>query len=119
MVSLSVVDIYCVDVVARFFAIPHSQAIKHTEVQRTYPFSANMQFTNLAALFFSAITLTSAAALPTLITADTIVQDIQNIHSGVLANQAATEAYEGGDVATTLIQGTPVYLADAKGPTQP
>ena len=74
-----------------------------------------MQITNLAALFFSAITLSSAAALPTLITADTIVQDVENIHQGVLANQAATKAYEGGDVATTLIQGTPVsYLSTPK-----
>jgi hypothetical protein len=69
-----------------------------------------MQITNLAALFLLAITLSSAAALPSLITADTIVSDIEGIHKGVLANQAATEAYEGGDVATTLIQGTPVSL---------
>ncbi|KAM0695961.1 hypothetical protein Q7P36_004444 [Cladosporium allicinum] len=82
-----------------------------------------MQFTNLAALFLSAITLSSAAAIhPRIISADTIVQDIQNIHSGVLANQAATEAYEGGDVATTLIEGTPeiltvgaIHLANRKG----
>jgi len=74
-----------------------------------------MQFTNLAALFLSAITLSSAAAIhPRIITADTIVQDVQNIHEGVLANQAATEAYEGGDLATTLIEGTPVSFTDAK-----
>ena len=74
-----------------------------------------MQFTNLAALFLSAITLSSAAALhPRIISADTIVQDIENIHRGVLANQAATEAYEGGDVATTLIEGTPVCPTDVQ-----
>jgi len=73
-----------------------------------------MQITNLAALFLSAITLSSAAALPSLITADTIVSDIEGIHRGVLANQAATEAYEGGDVATTLIQGTPVSSSQDK-----
>jgi hypothetical protein len=78
-----------------------------------------MQITNLAALFLSAITLSRAAALPSLITADTIVQDIENIHRGVLANQAATEAYEGGDVATTLIQGTPVSIFNVKDPAYP
>jgi hypothetical protein len=71
-----------------------------------------MQFTNVAALFLSAISLSSAAAIhPRIITADTIIQDVYNIHEGVLANQAATKAYEGGNLATTLIQGTPVRLS--------
>jgi hypothetical protein len=80
-----------------------------------------MQLTNLAALFFSVATLTSAAALPG-ITADTIVQDIKNIDAGVQANEKATEAYEGGDVTTTIVEGTPeivtvgaIHLANRKG----
>jgi len=75
-----------------------------------------MQLTNLAAFLFSAITLTSAAALPNPITADTIVQDVENIHHGVLANTAATEAYEGGDLKTTIVQGAPARVHKREKP---
>lgn len=57
-----------------------------------------------------------------LITADTLIQDISNINQGVLANQQATENFQGGNVATTLVEGTPViatvgaiHVANRKG----
>lgn len=43
-----------------------------------------------------------------LITADTLNQDVLNIHNAVLANQAATSNYNSGDPVTGLVEGTPV-----------
>jgi hypothetical protein len=78
-----------------------------------------MQLTNLAALLFSAATITSAATLPSIITADTIVADIKAIDKGVHANEAATEAYEGGDIKTTVVEGVPVRRYRPRDPTHP
>lgn len=57
-----------------------------------------------------------------LISADTLIQDVTNIHNGVLANQAATAKFEGGNVVTSLVEGTPViatvgaiHIANRKG----
>lgn len=69
---------------------------------------------------------TAASAASTLakraVTADTLIQDITNIHNGVLANQQATQNYEGGNIVTALIEGTPVlvtvgavHIANRKG----
>lgn len=72
-----------------------------------------------------ALTIALATAAPLTsrsLAADTIIQDIDNINNGVLANQAATSAYQGGNIATTLIQGAPVigtvgaiHIANRKG----
>lgn len=67
-----------------------------------------MHITRFATVFLSASLASAAAIHRRVISADTIVQDVKNIHNGVLANHAATEAYEGGNLLTTLIQGTPV-----------
>lgn len=48
-----------------------------------------------------------------LISADTLYQDITNINNAVLANQAATAAFNGGNIVTTLIEGTPVLASVA------
>lgn len=45
--------------------------------------------------------------------ADTLVQDVTNIHHGVLANQAFTAVYTGGDLVTSLVEGTPVLATVA------
>ena len=73
--------------------------------------------------FLLTASLATAAPLTSRsLAADTVYQDITNIHTGVLANQAATSAYQGGNIATTLIQGTPVigtvgaiHIANRKG----
>ncbi|OJD30494.1 cell wall galactomanno protein [Diplodia corticola] len=49
----------------------------------------------------------------TTITADTLIQDITAIHAGVLANTRATQAYSGGTVLTSLLQGAPVLATVA------
>lgn len=67
-----------------------------------------MHITRFATVLLSASLAGAATLHRRIITADTIIQDIDNIHNGVLANQAATEAYQGGNLLTTLIQGTPV-----------
>jgi hypothetical protein len=67
-----------------------------------------MHFTRFAAVLLSASLASAATIHRRIISADTIIQDVNNINDGVLANQAATEAYEGGNLLTTLIQGTPV-----------
>ncbi|KAL0253152.1 hypothetical protein SLS55_010605 [Diplodia seriata] len=84
-----------------------------------------MRLSPITLLFAAA----AAAASPPLtkridiITADTLIQDITNIHTGVLANTRATEAYSGsGGLLTSLIQGAPVlatvgaiHVANRKG----
>jgi len=67
-----------------------------------------MRFTRFATILLSASLAGAAALHRRIITADTIIQDVNNINNGVLANREATEAYEGGNLVTTLIQGTPV-----------
>jgi len=67
-----------------------------------------MHFTRFAAVLLSASLASAAAIHRRIISADTIIQDVNNIHNGVLANREATEAYEAGNLVTTLIQGTPV-----------
>lgn len=67
-----------------------------------------MYFTRFATVLLSASLASAATLHRRIITADTIIQDVENIHNGVLANRAATEAYEGGNLLTTLILGTPV-----------
>lgn len=62
----------------------------------------------LATLALAAPFSAAAALFPRIITANTIIQDVTNIHNGVLANKKATEAFEGGNLVTTLVQGTPV-----------
>lgn len=67
-----------------------------------------MLFQHLTTLsLFTSLSFASAL-VPRIVTADTLVKDIDNIHAGVLANTAATEAYEGGNIITTLVQGAPV-----------
>lgn len=81
-----------------------------------------MQLTHLPLLLLATLT-TSTPLLPrALITASTLIQDVTNIHNGVLANKAATESYTGGNLLTTLVQGTPVlttvgeiHFANRKG----
>jgi hypothetical protein len=67
-----------------------------------------MHFTRFAAVLLSASLASAAAIHRRIISADTIIQDVNNINDGVLANREATEAYEGGNLVTTLILGTPV-----------
>lgn len=67
-----------------------------------------MHITRLATWLLSASVATALAIHPRIITADTIIQDVKNIDSGVKANRAATESYEGGNLLTSLIEGTPV-----------
>ena len=68
----------------------------------------DMHFTRFAAVLLSASLAGAATIHRRIITADTIIQDVNNINAGVLANREATEAYQGGNLVTTLIQGTPV-----------
>jgi hypothetical protein len=67
-----------------------------------------MYFTRFATILLSASIASAATIHRRIISADTIIQDVNNINDGVLANRAATEAYEGGNLLTTLVQGTPV-----------
>lgn len=67
-----------------------------------------MRFARFAAVLLSASVASAATIHRRIISADTIVQDVKNIHNGVLANHEATEAYEGGNIVSTLIEGTPV-----------
>jgi TctA family transporter len=67
-----------------------------------------MHFTRFAAVLLSASLASAAAIHRRIISADTIIQDVNNINDGVLANREATEAYEGGNLVTTLVLGTPV-----------
>lgn len=80
-----------------------------------------MHLTHLPTLLCATLT-TASSLIPRIITADTLIRDVNNIHAGVLANKAATEAYNGGNLLTTLIQGTPVlttvgaiHVANRKG----
>jgi len=67
-----------------------------------------MHFARFATVLLSASLASAAAIHRRIISADTIIQDVNNIHNGVLANREATEAYEGGNLLTTLVLGTPV-----------
>ncbi|GME66013.1 putative cell wall galactomanno protein [Neofusicoccum parvum] len=60
----------------------------------------------LAASAASAASLTKRLA----VTPDVLIQDITNIHNGVLANQQASQNYAGGNLVTTLVDGAPVLL---------
>ena len=71
----------------------------------------------LTPLFFlltSSITSVSvsASAIPhtkrLVVTPADLYQDITNIHVAVLANQVATENFQGGNVVTSLVEGVPV-----------
>lgn len=80
-----------------------------------------MHLTPLTTLLYATLT-TASSLIPRIISADTIIQDVSNIHEGVLANKRATESYTGGNLLTTLIQGTPVlgtvgaiHIANRKG----
>lgn len=81
-----------------------------------------MHLPHLATLALAVSLSTASALLPRIITADTINQDVSNINAGVLANREATEAYQGGNILTTLVEGTPVlgtvgaiHIANRKG----
>ncbi|KAL1586697.1 hypothetical protein WHR41_04634 [Cladosporium halotolerans] len=81
-----------------------------------------MHLPTLATTLLLPFTTLAASLHRRTIPASTIIQDIENIHQGVLANTAATEAYDGGNLLTTLVTGTPVlatvgaiHVANRKG----
>ena len=68
----------------------------------------------IATLALAAPFSAAAALIPRTITADTIIQDVTNIDNGVAANKKATQAFEGGNLLTTLVEGTPVLATVAQ-----
>ncbi|KAH7042084.1 hypothetical protein B0J12DRAFT_213638 [Macrophomina phaseolina] len=54
---------------------------------------------------FSTISLAGITCLPRV-----LIQDITNIHVGVLANQQASAAYQGGNLVTAFVERTPVLV---------
>jgi len=46
--------------------------------------------------------------------ANTLVQDVANINKGVLDTTAAVNAFNGGDISTSVVEGTPVLAGVAE-----
>lgn len=75
------------------------------------PSGATPVFAMLFAPILVLASVASAASLSKrIVTPDVLIQDITNIHNGVLANQQASAAYQGGNLVTSLVEGTPVLV---------